>query len=226
MKPKVFASWSGGKDGCLSCYRALRNGLDVRYLANMVTGDGERSCSHGLASEVLRIQSRAMGIPLIQRQTTRSTYEAEFKDVIQSLKREEITGGVFGDIDFNEHRQWIDRVCRDMGITPYLPLWEERQEKLIQEFIAAGFVSVVVSAKADFFDQDILGQTIDPDFVRHLEEIGRTKDITLCGEAGEYHTLVVDGPLFQQRLVITEAEKVSRNGVWFLEISGVTLENK
>ena len=118
---KVFASWSGGKDCCLACYRAMASGLKVRYLANTVTEDGQRSWSHGLPADVIRVQSQAMGIPLVQRRTTRDSYEAEFKNMLRDFKQEGIDGGVFGDIDFNEHRQWIERVCQDVDITPHLP---------------------------------------------------------------------------------------------------------
>jgi len=223
MKNKVFASWSGGKDGCLACYRALNSELEVSYLINMVTEDGTRSCSHGVSAEVLRVQAQAIGIPVLQRQTTRETYEAVYKGTIRSIKREGISGGVFGDIDFNAHREWIEKLCQDTQIALYLPLWEESQDKLIREFVNAGFISVVVAAKTDFFDKDILGKTIDIDFINYLEGMRKTKDITLCGEAGEYHTLVIDGPMFGERMRIVEAEKVLRDGHWFLDIKNCDL---
>ncbi|MFC1951209.1 diphthine--ammonia ligase [Chloroflexota bacterium] len=226
MKNKVFASWSGGKDGCLACYRALNSGLEVSYLINMVTEDGTRSSSHGVSTEVLRVQAKAIGIPVLQRKTTRGTYETEYKSAIRSVKRKGISGGVFGDIDFNAHREWIEKLCKDTDIAPHLPLWEESQDKLIREFINAGFVSIVVAAKSDLFSQDILGKVVDVDFINYLEGMRKTKDITLCGEAGEYHTLVVDGPLFRERLKIVEAEKVLRDGSWFLDIKRCDLLSK
>ena len=76
---QVFTSWSGGKDSCFACYRARVSGLKVGYLLNMVTEDGKRSWTHGQPTEVLQIQSQAIRIPLIQRQTTMANYEAEFK---------------------------------------------------------------------------------------------------------------------------------------------------
>ncbi|MFC2001766.1 diphthine--ammonia ligase [Chloroflexota bacterium] len=215
---RVFASWSGGKDCCLACYRAKVGGLDVRYLANTVTEDGQRSCSHGLSAGVIQVQSRAMGIPVVQRNTTRETYEDVFTEMLKGFKQAEIEGGVFGDIDFNAHREWIERVCRNAGITPHLPLWEESQDKLMAEFIDSGFEAVVVAAKADLFDEDILGQKIDHDFLKHLDKLRETKDITPCGEAGEYHTLVIDGPLFQQRIEILDTKRELREGRWFLDI--------
>ncbi|MFC1929992.1 diphthine--ammonia ligase [Chloroflexota bacterium] len=226
MTQRVFASWSGGKDSCLSCYHAMTDGLDIRYLTNMVTEDGKRSCSHGISADVIRVQSEAIGIPLLQRPTTRETYEAEFKNTIQSLKQERVKGGVFGDIDFNEHRQWIERVCRETGIIPYLPLWGESHDKVMKDFVNLGFESVIIAAKSDFFGEDILGRKLDMDFIKHLEELKKTKDITLCGEAGEYHTVVIDGPLFQKRVEIMEAEKILRDGIWFLEILKVEIKDR
>ncbi len=222
----VFASWSGGKDSCLACYLAGRSGLKVCYLANMVTADGRRSRSHGLAAEVLRLQAQAIGIPLVQRRATRANYEAEFKKMVLSLKKKGITGGVFGDIDFNEHREWIDRVCREVDITPNLPLWLQDQSQIMSDFIGLGFKAIVVSARADIFGEEILGQKIDHDFVRRLAEMSKTKEITPCGEAGEYHTLVIDGPLFQQRVEVLETKKVMRNGRYFLKILSADLKAK
>jgi uncharacterized protein (TIGR00290 family) len=218
---RVFTSWSGGKDCCLALNRALAKGLDVRYLANTVTADGRRSCSHGIAAAVIRTQSQALGIPIVQRPTTGDNYRSEFVKMLQAFRQEGIEGGVFGDIDFNAHREWIEGVCRETGITPYLPLWGEDQSKLMEEFIEAGFIAIVVAAKAGLFGAEILGKKIDKAFLASLG-----KDITPCGEAGEYHTLVIDGPIFQKRLEITASKNVTRDDHHFLEILGTELKTK
>lgn len=222
----VFASWSGGKDSCLAGYLAATHGLKVRYLANMVSEDGKRSCSHGLRASIIRMQSQAIGIPLVQRRTTRETYEAEFKSMLRTFKQEGVNGGVFGDIDFNEHRQWIERVCQEVDITPHLPLWGKEHEKILRNFIHLGFEAIVVAAKSELFGEEILGREVDLDFIQHLEELRKTKTITLCGEAGEYHTFVIDGPLFKKRVEILETEKVLRDEHWFLEILDADLRRK
>jgi len=215
---QVFTSWSGGKDGCFACYQAVASGLKVCYLLNMITDDGKRSWTHGQSAELLQVQSQAIGIPLVQRRTTMASYETEFKDILLTLKGQGVRGGVFGDIDLDEHRQWIERVCGEVDITPYLPLWGQAQEKILRGFIDSGFEAVMVTARADLFGEEWLGRRVDLDFLSHLSELKQTNNIQLCGEAGEYHTFVTDGPSFKKRIEILETNKVLREGHWFLEI--------
>jgi uncharacterized protein (TIGR00290 family) len=221
---RVFASWSGGKDCCLALHRAGLSGLDVLYLANTVTADGQRSCSHGMAAGVIKKQAAALGIPIFQQPTGTDDYEARFVEMLKFFSTRGITGGVFGDIDFNAHREWIERVCAGAGMTPHLPLWLEDQRKLVEEFIDLGYVAVVVAVKAAILGQEWLGRRLDRHFLDELA--GLNRGITPCGEAGEFHTLVLDGPLFRQRLEITQSEKVTRGEHHFLEILGTGLKEK
>jgi diphthine-ammonia ligase len=223
---KVFVSWSGGKESSLACYRARKAGLEVSYLANMVTEDGTRSRTHGLSARILKVQARAMGMPLVQRPATWQSYEAEFKKIVGEFKQEGIEGGVFGDIDLEEHREWVERVCREAGITAHEPLWGESQDEILKDFINSGFRAVIVAIRADILGEEWLGRSIDMNFYTEIKELGKAQNITPCGEVGEYHTLVVDGPLFQKRLEITEARKVFRDKHWFLEIMGARLKAK
>jgi len=215
---QVFTSWSGGKDSCFACYRAIDMGLQTRYLLNMVTGDGQRSWTHGLPTELLQVQAQAIGVPLVQQRTTVANYEADFKQALHTLKQQGISGGVFGDIDLDEHRQWVERVCGEGEVMSYLPLWGQSQSAVMRDFIAAGFEAIVVAAKADLFGEEWLGRRVDLDFLKQLEKLSETKEITPCGEAGEYHTLVVDGPLFQRRVEVLATAKVLRDGHWFLDM--------
>jgi len=220
---QAFISWSGGKDCCLACHQAMVDGLEIRYLANMLTEDGTHSRTHGLPDEILQLQSRAIGIPLRQRKATWSTYEDEFKKLLRSFKQQGISEGVFGDIDLEEHREWVERVCHTVDITPHLPLWGKRQDEILKHFINLRFEAVVIATKADVLGEEWLGKRIDLDFINQLTELDKTNNITPCGEAGEYHTLVVDGPIFQKRVEIQETGKVLRDGHWFLEIKRADL---
>jgi diphthine-ammonia ligase len=220
---KVFASWSGGKDSCLAVYRAMQSGLDVRYLANMVTEDGQRSWSHGVRAEVIKKQAEALGILIVQQPTASNTYENAFIEMLKNFQREGIEGGVFGDIDFMPHREWNEKVCREGGVSPYLPLWGEDQKKLCEEFINAGFKAVVITVKAELLGPEILGRVVDKAF---LDFLAGLSNVTPCGEAGEYHTLVVDGPIFKKRLEIIKSEKISRGEHHFLEILETGLKDK
>ena len=223
---QVFTSWSGGKDSCLSCYLATINNLQIRYLSNMITEDGKRSRTHGQTPELLKVQSQAIGIPLVQRRASWASYEVEFKNMIAELKEDGIGGGVFGDIDLEEHRHWVDRVCQEADITPHLPLWGKAQDQILRDFIDLGFEAVVVAARADYFGKEILGQKVDLNFIKYLKELQKTKDITFCGEKGEYHTFVVDGPMFGKRIDILETQKVSSEESWILEILKSELKTK
>ena len=223
---KAFVSWSGGKDCCLACYRAVQAGYQVRCLVNMVTEDGQLSWSHHLPARWVRMQAEGLGIPVIQQPTSTENYKINFKKVLSSLREEGVTIGVFGDIDFEDHRIWVERVCRESGLQAHLPLWGEKQEKLLHEFVDSGFVATVVLTRADILGEEWVGRKVDATFVQDLLELCKTVSLTPCGEAGEYHTLVVDGPLFKQRLEIVAAKKLLEQNYWSLEISRLELRPK
>ena len=207
---KVICSWSGGKDSCLACYRAMQDGLTVSYLLNMAV-DGK---SHGLDRGLILAQSQAMGIPLAQRVVTWDTYTDGFKKSVGELKEKGIEGMVFGDIDLQEHRDWVENTCAELDVKPFLPLWKQERSELLTEFISAGFKAVVVCVKSDVLGREWLGRRVDEEFVRDLGHLG----IDLCGEAGEYHTFVVDGPIFNKRIELLESRELERKDKWILDI--------
>ena len=147
---KAFVSWSGGKDSALACYNAIKNDkVNVAYLLNMLSENGTHSRSHHLSAAVLKTQTGAMGIPIVQRQATWGGYEEEFKKALAFFKEEGIQTGIFGDIDVQEHRDWVERVCGDCGLNAIFPLWQRSRESLMDEFIAAGFKAVIVAVKLE-----------------------------------------------------------------------------
>jgi len=214
-KIKAFVSWSGGKDAALSYYRAMKD-FHITHLLNMVAEDGLISRSHGIRTDILRLQAEAMGLIIIQPRSSWETYEAEFKRALSDLKDKGVEAGIFGDIDLEEHREWVERVSKESGIEAVLPLWgEKNRENLIEELIKAGFETVVVAVKKDVLGPEWLGRRIDYDFVKDISKI---KGIDISGECGEYHTLVLSGPIFKKTINILKSEKVNRGEHSFLNI--------
>ncbi|MFZ2071448.1 MAG: diphthine--ammonia ligase [Halobacteriota archaeon] len=218
---KVFSSWSGGKESCLACYKALSAGFDVSYLLNFISEDGKRSRAHGISSDLIALQAEAIEIPIIQVKSSWEGYEAKFKEAVEELKEKGVKGGVFGDIDLPEHKEWVDRVCSEVDVASIEPLWGNEPREILTDFVNAGFKALVIKVKADFFGKEWLGREINEQFINDLPE-----GIHPCGEHGEYHTLVVDGPLFQRRVEIMKSDKVLKDGNWLLDISEYGLSEK
>ena len=209
---KVFSSWSGGKECALATYKAIYQGHEVLYLLNFISEDGERSRSHGLKASVLALQAEAIGIPLIQVKTSWENYEENFKKVVGELRNKGIEGGVFGDMDLEEHREWVERVCSEVGIKAFLPLWGIKAEELIEELLKFKFKAIIVATR---LEENFLGQVLDKVLVRQISKLGSHP----CGENGEYHTFVTEGPIFEKALKIIRGERKRKDDVWFWEIS-------
>ena len=209
---KVFSSWSGGKECALATYKAISQGHEVLYLLNFVSEDGQRSRSHGIKATVLALQAEAIGIPLIQVMTSWENYEENFKKAVGELKNKGIEGGVFGDMDLEEHREWVERVCSEVGIKAFLPLWGIKAEELIEEFLKLKFKATIVATR---LEETFLGKVLDKALVRQISKLGSHP----CGENGEYHTFVTNGPIFRKALKVTRGERKERDNVWFWDIS-------
>ncbi|MFB0527525.1 MAG: diphthine--ammonia ligase, partial [bacterium] len=195
-----IGSWSGGKDSCFACYKAICKGFDISYLLNFISKEYKRVSFHGTEDKLMQLQAEALGIRLVQKETTSDGYEQEFKEAVRSLIPGGIKGMIFGDIYLQEHKDWVERVCGELGIRAVEPLWGEEPERVLLDFIDAGFEAIIVSAKVDLFGKEWIGGKVDRDFFEYVKENG----IDICGENGEYHTLVVDGPMFKKKIRITE----------------------
>lgn len=227
---KAFVSWSGGKETSLACYKTMQNqDIKTAYLLNMVSEDGKHSRSHGVSSTLLRVQADALDIPIIQRRTTWGSYERVFKKAVSGLKKKGVEVGIFGDIDLQEHRDWVERVCKEAEIKPLLPLWGEDREGLLKEFIRTGFKAIVVATKANLLGKEWLGREVNKKFIEDLKRLGNidpgreelsngASGVDLCGEKGEYHTFVYDGPIFKRPVKFAVGRKIFKDKHWLLEI--------
>lgn len=215
----AVCSWSGGKDSCLAYYKVIRQGYKVKCLLNFISKEYKRCCFHGIEAKLLKLQAELMGILLVQKEVSADMqkYEEEFKEAVSEFKTRGIGKMVFGDIYLLDHFNWVERVCKDLDIEPIEPLWNISPSEIIEEFIDLGFKAIVVSCQADKFSRDFVGREVNEDLIREL----KSRNICPCGENGEFHTLVVDGPIFKRRIEILESESVLKEGFWkywFLDI--------
>lgn len=223
---KAFTSWSGGKDGCYACYLAMKNGMDIRYIMTMSDNKGEWSMFHRFPPAVVQQQADALGVKLQNTQSTLDTYEDDFTRGIAVMKQDGIECGVFGDIDTDHHRKWVEDICTRSNIEAYLPLWKMDQDEILCDFINQGFVAVITACNENYMGEEWLGRKLDERFLTDIAEMQKTTDITTCGENGEFHTVVIDGPIFGKRIEIRQTANRFNNGYWFLEIQKSELVDK
>src|ERR1700759_2905699 len=157
---RAFFSWSGGKDSMLALHRALDSGYRVEFLLVMFDEEGERSRSHGLSPQLLRMQAQALGIPLVTRRASWANYETEFIAAIKDFAAMGLKFGLFGDIDLEPHRAWEEKVCAAAGIEAVLPLWQEPRRRLVDEFLALDYRARVVCTNGRWLDRSFSGRVV------------------------------------------------------------------
>lgn len=212
---RVFGCWSGGKDGCLALYRARAWGYMPMRLFSFVDGQGMFSRSHGLTAEVLLAQSRCLGMELEIVPVRGGGAAGALERMALRAAEKGCRLGVFGDIFVEEHRRWIEEVAERSGFRPLFPLWGCNTSQLAREFLAAGFRAVIVSVKKGLPGEEFLGAELDEPLISALERRG----VDPCGENGEYHTLVYDGPLFAEPLRFSRGRVLETEGHLRLEIA-------
>lgn len=210
----VFCSWSGGKDGAFALHEAVLAGAMPRMLVSMMIEGGERSRSHGLHREVLQDQADAIGIPIRFAASSWDKYDENFVGLVNEAVAGGSSTGIFGDIDIEDHRKWVEGRCAEAGASAQLPLWQRDRELLVGQVIEAGFKAVIVAVRDGVLPESLLGRVLDEET---LEEIGAA-GADLAGENGEYHSLVVDGPIFRRPVDISLGERQLRDGVWFTDL--------
>ena len=214
---KVVASWSGGKDSAYAQYLATQQGHQVINLLTMMMSE-TKSNFHMIPVGILDGQAEAIGIPLIKKTTSAATYEKDFKEVLKQCKAKGAEGLVTGDIyEVSGHEEgWLGRVCKEVGLTPVKPLWMGDTKKIYLDYLKTGFKAIVVRTKLDLLGVEWLGRALDRKFYDDTLKLG---NVDACGEGGEYHTVVTDGPTFTKRIELLETEVHKlEGGFGYLEI--------
>jgi diphthine-ammonia ligase len=212
-RPRAAISWSGGKDSCTALTRTIAQ-YDVVAAVTMFDEARERSRSHGLRPELLAAQCGRLGLRQVTRGCTWDTYDAAFTLALEDLRGLDVTHVIFGDIMFDDHRRWAEEICQAAGMTAVEPIWGEPTGLMLQEFLAGGGEAMIVTVRSELLDHTWLGRMLSLELGEELARRG----IDPCGERGEYHTLVVQTPLFSSRLEIRSAGHVLRSGCWAMDL--------
>ncbi len=214
MKTKALLSWSGGKDCAAALRKVLAEGrLDVAALVTTVTAGYERISMHGVRVELLREQARALGIPLeeavIPQAATNEAYEAALESVLLRYKVS-LSKIVYGDIFLEDVRKYREEHLRRLGFECEFPVWGIDTGELAREFIEAGMQAVVVCVDGEALGGEFAGREYDRDFLSDLPA-----GVDPCGENGEFHTFVYDGPIFSRGVGFQKGEVVKRDGRFY-----------
>ena len=206
------SSWSGGKDSCYAMMQAVKQGFVPKVLLNMMNENGKISRSHGLPLSILKQQAQKMNLPLEAIPATWEDYEARFIAVLQRLKTiYNVEAAVFGDIDLQPHKDWEDKVCQAALLKAVLPLWQQDRIVLVNEMLEKGIVTMIVSCNP-MMGEEYLGKILTKELAQELAE----KGIDPCGENGEFHTLVLNCPLFSEAIELPNFTKITHNDYCFI----------
>lgn len=190
---KFIMSYSCGKDSTLALSRMIDKGNTPIGLLVTVDKDNNRSFFHGVPEELLNQVSESLSIDLMLVKCEGNDYEKEFEETLKKAKEKGAEACVFGDIDIEAHRKWCEDRCKLVGLEAIFPLWQEDREQLTYEFIDIGFKAVIKNVQLKSLNEEFLGKILSKDVVEKIKETGSDP----CGENGEYHTFVFDGPIFK-----------------------------
>ncbi|MDR7579358.1 MAG: diphthine--ammonia ligase [Armatimonadota bacterium] len=206
--------WSGGKDSALALHHLLAEGVPVRWVVNLFEGSSGRVRFHGVRADLVRVQAASLGIELLQRPVGPEGFEEAFLRVLGELLERGCGVAAFGNVHLRDVREWYEVRVRAAGFEHVDPLWGRAPEGLVREFVALGYRAVVTSVYLSSGRTEWLGAQVDSRFLQAVQEAGADP----CGESGEYHTFVFDGPAFSRPVGFRLGEQLERDGHRFLDL--------
>lgn len=198
-KQGFIISFSCGKDSNLAFHRAVKMGYEPKALVVMYNEEQGRSWFHGVTDKLLDEVSNALGLPLYKVPSIGKAYHTSLEEALKQAKNN--TGAsycVFGDIDIEDHHVWCSERANNAGLAPLFPLWQQDREKLVYEFVDAGFKAIIKIVDTTQLSEEFLGQEITKELGAKIRIAGADP----CGENGEYHTMVYDGPIYRHPIPI------------------------
>ncbi|MEB6666892.1 diphthine--ammonia ligase [Acinetobacter vivianii] len=209
-----IVSFSGGKDSSLALYHAMQTGTVIGLIV-MLEEQGQRSRSHAMPLDIIRAQADAVALPVYMTSSSWADYETKFIALLDQAKQHGAEVLVTGDLDMPEHGCWHDRVTQQIGLKLGMPLWLRPHREVVEEFISLGFKSVIVTVNLKLGMQvEDLGKILTLDYIQELEDRG----VDPCGEGGEFHTTVIDGPIFNKAIPVRHGDIVYHEEYAFLPL--------
>lgn len=196
---KIAVSFSGGKDSILALHEMVEAGHDPVVLLVMYRQEAGRSWVHGIEANLLSAIGDALRIPLIQCDAKPETYDQDMEHALRQTQALGAEACVFGDIDTPGHREWDEARCAAVGMRAMLPLWNRERIAVVQKTLDLGYQCIIKCVLTGVLPEAWLGLPLDHTHIAQMLSQGTDA----CGENGEYHTVVTDGPLFHHP-VITE----------------------
>ncbi|WP_413718555.1 ATP-binding protein [Silicimonas sp. MF1-12-2] len=211
-------SWSSGKDCAFALYRARQaEEIEVTRLLTTVNAEFRRVAMHGVRVEILRRQADAVGLPLVEVPLpwpcSNEDYERLMAEATEALKAEGIKHMVFGDLFLEDIRNYRDTRLASVGMETAYPLWKEPTDRLAREMMEAGVEARVATVDLSKLDASFAGRPWDASFLADLPE-----SVDPCGENGEFHTCVLDGPAFREKIEVETGETVIRDGFAYADL--------
>jgi uncharacterized protein (TIGR00290 family) len=216
-EPMLFC-WSGGKDSAMALHTLLqRSDIHIVALLTTVTEGYERISMHGVRRELLDRQVQSIGLPLhevrIPPQCVNPIYEARMEDALRVHLEKGVQTVAFGDIFLADLRAYREKNLARIGMTALFPIWKRDTRELIRSFHANRFRAIAVCVDSKVLDPSFAGRELDESFFRDLPP-----QVDSCGENGEFHTFVFDGPIFHSPMHVRAGEIVNRDGFVFCDI--------
>lgn len=209
-----IVSFSGGKDSSLALYHAMQTGTVIGLIV-MLEEQGQRSRSHAMPLEIIWAQADAVALPVFMTSSSWADYETKFIALLDQAKQHGAEVLVTGDLDMPEHGCWHDRVTQQVGLKLGMPLWLRPHREVVEEFINLGFRSILVTVNLKLGMQvEDLGKILTLEYIQELEDRG----IDPCGEGGEFHTTVIDGPIFNKAIPVRHGDIVYHEEYAFLPL--------
>jgi uncharacterized protein (TIGR00290 family) len=211
LKHKSFFNWSGGKDSSLALYHLLNDkNYSIEKLLTNISGEYQRVSMHGVREGFIQQQAASIGIPLqtlaLSHEPSMAEYESYMIKAMNGLQEQNFTHSIFGDIFLEDLKIYRETQLAKVAMTAVFPLWKRDTTELIHEFIDLGFKTIVVCVNEKHLDKSFCGRIIDKNFIADLPA-----NVDVCGENGEFHTFVFDGPIFKQPVTFTVGDIILRN---------------